>query len=217
SFMYASAGSAGKRVNVIYRDGATENITVNAPGPRRGVWVPAALATQLEVKPGGLLRLGFIGGPQASLPVAGVYQDLWQAPTTPFWCSYGYLFQNPGSVDPPPPALLIATDAQTFAGVQHATGLAATHHWVAAIETSHLTLSGARELIGRQDAAYAAAGERAPQDFGAQNSGPGQLPAFAGQTSLIRDGLRGPVVPIALGGTVLALLLVGAAGSYWTD
>jgi putative ABC transport system permease protein len=29
--------------------------------------------------------------------------------------------------------------------------------------------------------------------------------------------LRGPVLPIPLGGTLLALLLIGAAGSYWAD
>ncbi len=46
---------------------------------------------------------------------------------------------------------------------------------------------------------------------------PGQLPAFTERTSLIRSGLRGPVLPIALGGSLLALLLVGAAGSYWAD
>jgi putative ABC transport system permease protein len=37
------------------------------------------------------------------------------------------------------------------------------------------------------------------------------------RTTLIRDGLRGPVLPIALGGSLLALLLVAAAGSYWAD
>ena len=43
------------------------------------------------------------------------------------------------------------------------------------------------------------------------------MPQFVARTLLIRGGLRGPVVPIALGGSVLALLLVGAAGSYWAD
>ena len=50
----------------------------------------------------------------------------------------------------------------------------------------------------------------------ARNSG-GQLPELTERAALIRDGLRGPVLPIALGGTLLALLLVGAAGSYWAD
>jgi putative ABC transport system permease protein len=43
------------------------------------------------------------------------------------------------------------------------------------------------------------------------------MPEFVARTTLIRDGLRGPVLPIALGGSLLALLLVGAAGSYWAD
>ena len=43
------------------------------------------------------------------------------------------------------------------------------------------------------------------------------MPEFVERTALTRDGLRGPVLPIALGGSILALLLVGAAGSYWAD
>ena len=43
------------------------------------------------------------------------------------------------------------------------------------------------------------------------------MPEFVERTELTRDGLRGPVLPIALGGSILALLLVGAAGSYWAD
>jgi putative ABC transport system permease protein len=43
------------------------------------------------------------------------------------------------------------------------------------------------------------------------------MPQLAERAALTRDGLRGPVLPIALGGSILALLLVGAAGSYWAD
>ncbi|MBA3524857.1 MAG: hypothetical protein H0T85_09970, partial [Geodermatophilaceae bacterium] len=45
----------------------------------------------------------------------------------------------------------------------------------------------------------------------------GLLPEMVERTTLIADGLRGPVIPIALGGSILALLLVAAAGSYWAD
>jgi len=219
SAVYATpdGGAHQKRVQLLYRDGAAANITPLRQGPARGVWVPAGLASQLSLRPGQPLRLGFIGGPQAAVPVAGIYRDLFFAPTTPFWCSYGHLFQNPASVDPPPPALVLPTDAGVFADVQHSTGVPATHLWASPISTDHLTLSAAQDLVHRQNDAYRRLGVPAPADFGTQNTGPGQLPAFAGRTALIRDGLRGPVVPIALGGTILALLLVGAAGSYWAD
>src|SRR5262249_61284543 len=41
--------------------------------------------------------------------------------------------------------------------------------------------------------------------------------AFAARSGGIGEGVRGRVLPIARGGPLLALLLVGAAGSYWAD
>ncbi|MEN3356068.1 MAG: putative transport system permease protein, partial [Mycobacteriales bacterium] len=215
------SGSAAHSARLFFQDGAVDHITPISRGAARGVWLPATYARQLGARPGQRIPLAFsrnnVALPETTVPVAGIYQDLWQEPTTPYWCSYSGLFQNPGSADPPPPALLIVTDQATFAAVQHATAAAATHYWTAPISTGGLTLSAARDVGTRQADAYRRFGQPAPADLGAQNSGSGQMPIFAQQTALVRDGLRGPVVPIALGGTVLALLLVGAAGSFWAD
>jgi putative ABC transport system permease protein len=200
---------------LFFQDGATAHLPVIARGPASGVWVPAALATQLRLRPG--QRMQLTGADGTTVPVAGIYRDLWQADTPPYWCSYDGMIQNRASLDTPPPALVIATDAAVFAQVQHDTGLPAMHYWAAPIATEHMTLDGARDVAARQTEAYRRFGVPASQDLGEQNSFAGQMPVFADRTALVRNGLRGPVVPIALGGTVLALLLVGAAGSYWAD
>jgi putative ABC transport system permease protein len=208
---------------LFYRDGAVANIEpLTRGGPAHGIWVPRTLATKLDLRPGQRLPLAFGSTvtrgslPEATVAVAGIYRDLFEQPTTPYWCSYTDIVQNATSENVPP-ALVIATDPETFAQVQQATGAAATHFWAAPISTDRLTLSGAREVAARQADAYRRFGVPPPKDLAAQNSGAGQMPVFVEQTTLVRNGLRGPVVPIALGGTILALLLVGAAGSYWAD
>ncbi len=214
-------GADAHSARLFFQDGAVDNIKPIKRGAASGVWLPATYAQKLQAKPGQRIPLAFgqnnTALPLTTVPVAGIYQDLWQEPTTPYWCSYSTLFQNPGSADPPPPALLIVTDQRTFAAIQQATTVSATHYWTAPIGTDGLTLSAARDVAARQADAYRRFGQPVPRDLGAQNSGSGQMPVFAQQTALVRNGLRGPVVPIALGGTILALLLVGAAGSFWAD
>ena len=43
------------------------------------------------------------------------------------------------------------------------------------------------------------------------------LPAAVAQAGTIERGLRGPVVPVAVAGALLALVLVASAGSFWAD
>ncbi len=214
--------AANHQGRLIYKDGALANIEPISYGAPRGIWVPSTLATKLRLRAGQQVPLAFgntYSGalPEVTVPVAGIYRDLWEKPTTPYWCSYTDLIQNAANLDPPPPSLIIATDPQTFAQAQRVSGAEAKHFWAAPVATGALTLTDARDLSARQADAYRRFGQPVPRDLGAQNSGAGQLPVFALQTTLIRDGLRGPVVPIALGGTILALLLVGAAGSFWAD
>jgi putative ABC transport system permease protein len=210
-------GERAHQGQLFYSPAATANITPITRGAARGLWVPSVLATQLSVRAGQSVTVGFTGRPAIQVPIAGVYRDLWNAPTTPYWCSYGQLFQNPASVDPPPPALLLATDPGTFATIQAATGIAALHTWASPVDAGALTLSGAQDLNARTIDAYHRLHVPVPADYASANAAEGQLPTYANTTVLIRKGLYGPVVPIALGGSILALLLVGAAGSYWAD
>jgi len=205
---------------LLYQDGATEHIVPISRGPAHGIWVPDSLATMLRLRAGQTVPLNYVSGaagvlPGVTVPVAGIYHDLADQSAGPYWCSHAALLRV--GLESRAMALLIATDAATFARVQRVTGTGATHYWASPIKTDGLTLNGARDVVAGQADAYRRFGHPPPQDLGARNSGSGQMPVFALQTTLVRDGLRGPVVPIALGGTLLALLLVGAAGSFWAD
>jgi putative ABC transport system permease protein len=175
-----------------------------------GVWLPQYLRDRLGATPGGTVTVG--GAP---VRLAGYYRNFYDAPLPAYWCSYGFLVLGSETSNDVPAPLVLATDRATFTRL--AGDSQADYEWVSPVDTAGQTVGRARDVADRQVAAYRAAGLPVPLDFARTNGGTGQLPALAGRAVLIRDGLRGPVLPIALGGTLLALLLVGAAGSYWVD
>ena len=215
----ATASGANQVVRLFYRDGVLQEVTpVSGRVGARGVWLPQQLATQLGAKPGDQVQLARALPGGTPVRVAGVYRNLFEERVRPYWCSYGRLFLNPSyGNDSNPPPLVIASDSETFDALRTGYDGSSTDTWVSPVDTRDLTLSGGRRIAEAQAAAYRAAGLEPSTDFAVRNSGTGQMPEFVARTTSIRDGLRGPVLPIALGGSLLALLLVGAAGSYWAD
>jgi putative ABC transport system permease protein len=214
------SGSNAAAGLVFYRDGAAAQITPigsHRPGP--GVWLSEQTAAGLGARPGTELTLTATGaGPGPRARVVGVYRDLFDQPLRPYWCSYQgtFLYPSPGSDQFPPPPVL-ATDVSTFDRLRDGLGGSSTELWVAPADLSAPTLAAAQAVAARQHATYAAAGLPEPTGITERTTGTGQMPEFVAQVERIRQGLRGPVLPIALGGSLLALLLVGAAGSYWAD
>jgi len=205
---------------IFYRDGVTSQITPvgrTLSGP--GIWLQAGMATRLNAPIGSRVSFSISGeGQAAGFRVVGIYRNQDQEPVRPYWCSYTNLFQNPSyGNDSVPPPLVIATDANTFQAARDSYFGSSTDTWVSPAKTTDITLTQGRAIADKQAAAYTAAGVTPSQRLADLNSGSGQMPEFVERTSLTREGLRGPVLPIALGGSILALLLVGAAGSYWAD
>jgi putative ABC transport system permease protein len=209
--------------------GALASLTPVATAGGSGVWVPQDLAGQLAATAGSTIQVG-----AATVRVAGVYRNLYDEPVRPYWCPYRQLFLNLSFANVGPPPIAIATDpgvlARALGGLTDAAGqpLRVDSTWSAPIDSAHLTVSRARQVVAAQDRVAGALtgafdpardspdGSSTPDRTGAVQADP-TLRGFAVQATRIRDGLRGPVFPIALGGTLLALLLVGAAGSYWVD
>jgi putative ABC transport system permease protein len=205
---------------IFFRDGVTSQITPvgrTLPGP--GIWLQAGMATRLDAAVGSRVSFSVSGeGQGAGYRVVGIYRNQDQEPVRPYWCSYTNLFQNPSyGNDSVPPPLVIPTDAATFQAVRDSYFGSSTDSWVSPAKTTDITLSEGQAVADKQAAAYRAAGVTPSQRLADLNSGTGRMPEFVERTELTRDGLRGPVLPIALGGSILALLLVGAAGSYWAD
>ena len=211
----AGSGTAAGAVRMWYGDGALANITPLRSAGGSGVWLSEDAASQLRVQPGGTVALG-----DSRSRVAGIYRNLYDEPVRPYWCPYTRLFLNLSFANSPPPPLAIATDPQVLAAATSGTETYNVPHpvdtrWTAAVDAPHLTVTGARGVVAAQDRAAAAIQDEAGAELVVESNP--NLRDFADQAVRIRDGLRGPVFPIALGGTLLALLLVGAAGSYWVD
>jgi putative ABC transport system permease protein len=194
-----------------YRAGAADHIT-KLPGAvgGSGVWLPKYLGDRLGARPGGTVTVSGV-----PVRLAGYYRNFYDEQLPAFWCQYGYLVQASETSNDVPSPWVLATDPATFSRLVGPSD--ADFEWVSPVDTAGETVSRARDVSDRQTAAYHAAGLPVPLDFARTDGGTGQLPTLADRADLIRSGLRGPVLPIALGGTLLALLLVGAAGSYWAD
>lgn len=200
-----------------FRDDAVSHVDVLEAGTGEGVYLPQQMADRLGAGVGDTVNdAGY------QVPVVGIYTDLWAQPDrSEFWCSYENLFLNSASLDPAPPPLMLATSPDLLDGFQ-ATQLSSTsfffvqvnQSWVAPVDLGGVTITQAREIVDQRQQAF----RNSPigNDFG-RDGDTGLLPTMVDRTTLLIQGLRGPVIPIALGGSLLALLLVAAAGSYWAD
>ncbi|GAB3356781.1 hypothetical protein [Modestobacter lapidis] len=196
---------------LFWRPGATGHVQVVDSLDAPGVWLPAGYADAVGARVGDEIT---VSGRRVA--VSGVYTDLFETDPGTYWCDHGDLYLNLVSANVPPPALVLATDQETFAQLAAAAGFAMVTEQVPADATT-LSVTRARALAAAQE--RAARGSPAPAG-GVEFLGGGwngRLDDAIGRAELIAAGLRGPVVPVAVAGALLALALVAAAGSAWVD
>ncbi|MGI8695796.1 MAG: hypothetical protein ACR2JQ_03985, partial [Mycobacteriales bacterium] len=153
-------------VTLFYQDGALANVRKLTSEGGRGVWITNTEASFIGARAGGTVRVEGV-----PVRVAGIYADMGVEPVRPFWCSQQILFKNPSSnYDIYPPKLMIFTDPEAFAAVDHRVNDKPGYRWIAPVDTGNLTLSRARTLIAAQQQAQprigaAAAALRSPGVF----------------------------------------------------
>ena len=193
---------------VFWRPGATGHVHAVSSSGGSGVWLPQSYAQAAGARVGDQITMA-----GAAVPVAGVYTDLFDTDYGPYWCDYKTLFLNLASANTPPPALVLAADQST------ALRLAAAAHWYTVlqqvpVDSTTLSVSRADELLAEQERAQAAGPQLPAPQFAQFNT---RLPEAVAQAERIESGLRGPVIPVAVAGGLLALVLVASAGSFWAD
>ncbi|MGY1750741.1 hypothetical protein [Modestobacter sp. SYSU DS0511] len=203
-------------VSLFYRPDAPQHVEVVAQQPGAGLWLPAGYAGSVGIALGD--RITVAGTP---VTVTGLYTDLFAVDPGPYWCDYRLLYANDTSANVPPPAFALATDPATFHEV--AAGFTGVQQLAQVpVEAGELSISDARELVAAQDRAQADTWERlgvpaaAAAEMGLTWVNPRLVDAVE-RAELVERGLRGPVVPVAVAGALLALVLVAAAGSFWAD
>src|SRR3954471_5318811 len=214
--------------NVLWRPGATDHVHVVESGGGPGVWLPASYAAVAKAHPGD--RITMAGAP---VTVAGVYTDLYDTVPGAYWCDYGDLYLNLASANTAPPPLVLASDQATFFQLASAAQFFGVTEAVPTARTG-LSVTEGRSLIPEAQRVATAkpvgaadAGTATVQTFGSLELtepitlvGAGidqRLPEAVARASLIERGLRGPVIPVAVAGGLLALVLVASAGSFWAD
>ncbi|KQS68518.1 FtsX-like permease family protein [Modestobacter sp. Leaf380] len=208
----SGGGRTSLPARVLFRTGALDHVRWEQ-GPATGtagVAVPASWAEPAGLAPGDTLGLG-----GATVPVVGVYTDLFAYDPGPTWCDYRPLFANDASADTPPPALLLASDAAVVDAVSPGTAATELLRQVP-VDAADTSVSDATALLRDQARAQAAAlsATGAPADLAVPGT---RLAEAVARAELVESGLRGPVVPVAVAGALLALVLVAAAGSSWAD
>ena len=211
---------------LFYRDGFEGHIRklASAPGVA-GVWLPSEAAAQLRAQPGDRVTLSLTGR-SAPVRVAGVYQELHRLPPTPYWCAQAEEIYPPGYAEDPPPPLVLADRATFAAASRRLQEPRLEFTWDLELARD-LSLAEARENAAAFPAASQAVvadggGMLSPEQAVAFNS-PGvavtksELPFLVQRSEAIVAAVGGAIGPVAIAGTVVALLLVAAAGSYWVD
>ena len=201
------SGTHNIAVNLLYGDRALENVTITEKSNIPGFYIPQTVSKYMGVHAGDTIKLS-----EKSITVAGVYQNLFGQPVRPYWCIDRALFDNAASENTPPPEILIATSEGLYFDTASYGSLA---RLTSAVDPADASLSDAHDW---QDAINAVltmtAAAKNPLNGVAADS---NLSDSVKDITLVRAGLIGPIVPIAIGGSLLALFLIGAAGSYWAD
>jgi putative ABC transport system permease protein len=193
--------------SLFWRPDATRHVHVVARGTGSGVWLPETYAKAAHAGVGD--RIAMAGTP---VTVVGVYTDLYDTAPGAYWCAYTRLFQNLASSDNAPPPLVLATDQATAFAVADAARYVLTLQQVR-VDRTTLSVTDARDLIAQQRRGESAAWQGDPRGAATNEA----LPEAVSRASLIERGLQGPVIPVAVAGGLLALVLVASAGSFWAD
>ncbi|WP_170111070.1 FtsX-like permease family protein [Antricoccus suffuscus] len=194
-------------VNLLYGDHALQNVTITEKSDLPGFYVPQTVAKYMGVHAGDTIQLS-----NESITVAGVYQNLFGQPIRPYWCIDRALFDNAASASTPPPDILIATSEALYFDKASPSSFA---RLTSPVDRADSSLSDAHDWQDAVDAVLSTtAAAKNPLNGIAADS---NLEDSIKDVTLVRAGLVGPIVPIAIGGSMLALFLVGAAGSYWAD
>jgi len=217
----ARPGASGESssVRLMSRSGALSHVRVVAKAGGEGVWLTDRSAESLQVRPGedvilraNTVRDGRLRVRRARVRVAGIYRDLRTQPLSDFWCSQFFVFRPRVPLDTPPPVLL--ADPELLKRIGRRLGETdAKFTWEFPLRTEGLTLAEAETLAPRIDQ------NKIQLALGGSYRGLGRassaLPFISQQARETVVALEGSVRTVSIAGTIVALVVVAAAGVHW--
>lgn len=234
-------GTGESRVNIAGRDDLARHVQLIAGGPGPGLWLPDRFAAATGLRPGDTITISpnaevWIPDPTGqspygvrqtlqpvSVPVAATYRDLRdRSDDDAFWCSVSLLYrgdpaQQQGGLGSDVPVLdLLLADRATMLSVASRAYVRTAQRVERAPATVELTTPEATRLASDITAMH----ERLRRTKeGNLDDGRvlfrSTMPGLAGRATLVERELRGTVLPISVGGLLVGLSVVMAAGVFW--
>lgn len=216
-------------VRLLYRQGALDHVKKLADAGGSGVWITNTFAGLLSLHPGDRFQLLASGGRAlATVRVRGLYQDMEFLPKTAYWCADESLITPPSIFSETIPSPLIVVDQPTYRQISRAMGDSDTIASWAWTPDRRLTVEQASQVAtGLPKFQRAIENPKGPfstavpfrsllggQEVVEVRSG---LPFIAGRAKAIRGAVRAGTSPASSAGSLVSILLVAAAGSYWVD
>ena len=221
-------GARPQSVSLLARPELPRHVDVVAGDPGRpGLWMSDLAAARAGVGVGDTV---VVAGERA--PVVALYRDLvgpgYGGDLRRDWCTWGRLIRV--TLDYRPPPLLLADEATLLrlqrrgapeqARREQAAGRSgwnvASATWYSPLDLDRLTLAGAREAQERATRLSSRDLRGVPAGL-AYDLRTGSLPDYVALAERGTTAVRGPVWPVTLAGTLVALLLVAAAGGHWVE
>ena len=206
---------------LVSRTGFLDHITLVERAPVRGVYLTDGAARFLGgVHAGDAVTLS-LEDHRAKVPVAGIYRNLEYQPPSQYWCAEQRLIYPPGYGAEYTPPMLVLADHDVFQELQRRLRNRTVLTFELPPDSYHMSVAAAREIdtAVRTTVAEGLTGARATGEvfFGELLNVRPNIGHLAGRSTATARAVQGAVAPAAAAGAVVALLLVGAAGSYWAD
>jgi putative ABC transport system permease protein len=194
---------------------ATDHIQVVSGHEGDGVWIPDTMATAVHARPGGTITLTPAVGSPLQLPVDGIYRAIFTLPRTGYWRAWEHdlYVECPRAPECPIPPQFLITDLRGFMTASHALGVdRATLTWVAPLPPGPLTLDQVRSIAASVDAFHDRISDRRdPYRRTVFSSGIAQVVTDVEERI---TQLQGPGQLLSGAGVLVALIVIGVAGSF---
>ncbi|MFZ0666829.1 MAG: FtsX-like permease family protein [Acidimicrobiales bacterium] len=216
------------------RTDGLSNIVVLSDAGGPGIWLSNDLASSMGVRAGGFVTMaseqaGSTAPSSGAMPrvrVAGIYESLVGTSLPRFWCTQTSIFGTPDSALPPPPVVL--TSAAVFTSVLRSLHIpyVSSYQWERMLSPGLTVPTSANVLAGMQKLTRSI-GILSNRHQVTSNPLGGGIEGFSyvdtelvfvvQHAEAIQRALKSGILPVALAGLAVTLLLVAAAGSYWVD
>jgi hypothetical protein len=208
-------------VVLMARSGAVQHVRHLSGGGVDGVWISSAIAGQLHLRPGSLLKLGerarpnfLVPGPVVSRPkrvvtfrVAGVYGALDADLANPYWANFVQDIRAPNPDSSPPPTFVLMSESTLVHAARQLRRRMVSNVFEYPVDASRITLVGARRLRRT----YALARSRFGCRSCTTSSSLGSVLAVAGRDV---DAVSASIVLVTACGLVVSLVVAAAAGVF---